>query len=102
MSDLRQSVTIDYVIGFINHLVEIDPDAITELVNFRVGCNMDMADHESVQVGHNNEGFTVGFAGLLNGIFGIHEDGWGPISFVSDENGKIIRVSRTVSMMDDN
>jgi hypothetical protein len=83
---MREQVSIDDVVQFLNSLLKVDPQAISALFDRgRVPCNQALADHPTVQV---NEG-GVGPLGILNGIFGTYEDGWGPILMVVEDDGTI-------------
>jgi len=92
---LNEKVTIDDAIGFLNSLVEVDADAVTRLVDARVQCNQEMADHESVQVQayDGDENYSVGILGVLNGLFGTFDcgpaEGWGPITALFNEDGSV-------------
>jgi hypothetical protein len=78
---IREQITIEEAIGFLNQMVLIDPDATRALVETRVPCNQAMADHPTLQVQvAPDESFLVGVLGLLNGIFGVDDEGWGPIA----------------------
>lgn len=80
---LKQTVSIDEVIALLNDAFEKDPEAIHELVTTRVPCNEAMADHPTIQVGVNWKGtskYVVGVIGILNGIFGTADDGYGAIA----------------------
>jgi hypothetical protein len=37
----------------------------------------------------------VGFLGVLNGLFGTRDDGWGEISAIFDKSEKLVRFERT-------
>lgn len=95
---IRESVTIDEVIGFLNHLITVDPGAITRLIEARVACNDAMTNHPTVQCGENE----VGFLGVLNGIFGTYgaeagsKEMYGPFTVHLSGHGEIIRFERTV------
>jgi hypothetical protein len=43
-------VSLDYAITFLNELVEADPQALHQLIEFRAPCNGIMADHPTVQI----------------------------------------------------
>ena len=61
-----------------------------QLVNFRVKCNEPLAEHETIQVWSVSEECYVGLMGILNGLFGIDENGWGFIAAVfDDDSGKL-------------
>jgi len=76
---LKETVTVDEVIEFLNEVLAIDGDAICNLVETRVACNAALANHPTVQVSPQDGNYTVGLLGILNGIFGTDEDGRGPI-----------------------
>ena len=83
-------------ISFLNELIALDPQAITALVESRVPCNQALADHPTVQVSATTgNGFSVGLLGVLNGLFGAREDGWGFITAVFDDNGQITEFKKT-------
>lgn len=58
------------VIQTLNEAFELDPEAISKLVEMRVPCNDQLADHPTIQVvlppGTNC--YHVGLLGILNGI----------------------------------
>jgi len=94
---------LDKVIETLNKLVEIDHDAIKNLIEKRVPCNDALKNHETVQVicdsfGGNPE---VGFLGLLNGLIGIHENGWGYISAEMEVGGRLLSFVRTPATKED-
>jgi hypothetical protein len=76
---LKDSVTLEETIAFLNELVKIDREALSLLLNTRVPCNKEMMNHPSVQVGEAGGETTLSILGVLNGMFGIREDGWGGI-----------------------
>lgn len=89
---IKETVTLNEVIDFLNELVEVDAPAVAALIANRVPCNEQLADHPTVQCGAQHGGFHVGMLGILNGLFGIHEgeyrNGWGAITAVFDDNDK--------------
>jgi hypothetical protein len=86
---IKENITIKEVVAFLNEILEIDNYAMTAFVSMRFTCNKALADHPSVQVGlYNDRYFEVGLIGILNGIFGKDEYGWGHISAVY-KDGKI-------------
>jgi hypothetical protein len=93
---LKLCVTVKEAVDLLNELLEIDYDAIYALINNRVSCNESLADHETVVVWQpEGEGPTVGVLGILNGLFGIREDGMGAICVEIDELGKILLFKET-------
>lgn len=84
------------VIAFLNSLVKIDKDAISNLINYKVPCNDLLSKHETVQVasdenGPGETGCKVGLLGILNGLCGIDENSYGFIVAEIDEDNKVIR-----------
>lgn len=90
---IHNHVTIDYTIQFLNKLLELDRDAVEALINARVPTNKEMADHPTVQVNLSSGTYLVGMLGILNGLFGIDNTGFGPIVGVFDD-GKLIAFRR--------
>lgn len=90
---LQESVTVEHVIGILNDLVALDPEAMREIIESRVTCNEALAEHPTVQVGATEEVYRVGMLGILNGIFGTIEGGpkhgYGPITLAIDEEGNL-------------
>lgn len=54
-----------------------------------------LAGHPTIQVNKIARGYSVGLIGILNGIFGATEYGFGAIAGVYDEEGRLIRFKRT-------
>lgn len=91
---IKDSVSIDDTIAFLNELMAIDPDAMAQLCISRVPCNEALADHPTVQVAPEDQGYSVGILGIINGLFGVDGSGWGPIERVID--GRVtVRFRRT-------
>lgn len=87
---IQESVTIAQVVELLNNAVATDPQGMKSLVEKRVRCNKELGDHPTIQVslrerpalargGSPTKVYEVGFLGMLNGIFGIDDDGWGAI-----------------------
>lgn len=98
---IRETVTLDEVIHLLNECVAIDPVAMASLVAARVPCSAGFCDHPTVQVGPIDEqnpaaGWEVGILGVLNGMFGVDDDGWGEITLYTKEGGSpALRFGRT-------
>lgn len=89
-------VTVDDAIRVLNEAVAADQDAISHLVNDRVACGQELADHPTIQVAvHGPADHSVGLLGILNGIFGADADGWGFITAGSEDDGTVIQFMRT-------
>lgn len=84
------------LIEYLNSLVEIDPDAIRELIEARVPCNEQLLNHPTVQVLKEDERAVpkVGFLGVINGFIG-EGNGYIMASF-NDETGKLLRFMHQV------
>ena len=87
---VKESVTIQETVDFLNELLKIDGQAINTLFSIRMACNESLSDHDTVQVGVIQPNyFQVGMIGILNGLFGKDEFGWGHIC-ADYYDGKII------------
>jgi hypothetical protein len=90
----KKSVTMKDVVSLLNDCVKRDRECMDKLVNTRVVCNKKLANHNTVQIkrSKNKKGiiYEVGLLGILNGLFGVDETGWGAISANSVllKNGK--------------
>ena len=83
------------VIGYLNDLLECDPEATQKLFDCRVPCNTRLADHPTIQVLGTYPHTDVGILGILNGFVGVIEEGsrqgWGLITAVYDEDGTLVK-----------
>jgi hypothetical protein len=91
---IRTTIALDEVIDYLNELIETDRPAMAALIANRVPCNPAMANHPTVQVQAQHGGYLVGMLGILNGLFGTFEDGWGPIVFVF-KDGNLLGVEES-------
>lgn len=66
--DPDAAMLTDRVIGFLNELSDLDPHAITALVETRVSCDLNLAVHPYVQTAYTGDGHVVGLLGILNGL----------------------------------
>ncbi len=89
------NINPELIIQFLNELNKIDSFALSKLMNFRVSTNKAMADHETVQVledkKDNEIDYKFGLLGILNGLCGIDEQGWGYIVAETNVNDEIIK-----------
>lgn len=74
-----KEVTADDAIRLLNEAFAADPVAMEVLMGVRVRVNEAMQNHPTIQVGADN---TLGFIGLLNGIFGVDENGNGRLAWI--------------------
>jgi hypothetical protein len=85
-------MTITSTIKLLNDALEADPVGINALFSHHVKVNGRLASHPTIQVS-DKEG--LGVLGLLNGVFGCNSKGWGYITAVVEDDGKISRFERT-------
>ena len=83
---LKPTVSPTDACDLLNTLSRDDPLMVISLFNIRVPCNRHTADHPTVQVSSQYGGNTVGILGLLNGLFGTNDDGYGCITMVVDDS----------------
>jgi hypothetical protein len=87
---IKESITLHEVADFLNSLLEIDPSTINSMFSMRMFCSKDLANHPAVQVANPKNWIPyVGFIGILNGLFGANENGWGRIAAQYSDNNKI-------------
>jgi hypothetical protein len=86
---LKQSITPQDACDLLNEMLKLDYDCTHGLVSHRQQCNEAIASHATIQVQQYDKIPKVGIIGVLNGIFGIRNDGMGSICFEID-NGKIL------------
>jgi hypothetical protein len=77
---IKQEITPDATAELLNELLSIDRQAVSGLIATRIPCNDLLADHPTVQVVTENGQCKVGFLGILNGLFGVDDKGYGPIA----------------------
>ena len=91
---MRDTVSIDDVIGLLNEVFRLDPVAANAFVENRSPCNEAIADHPTIQVVTRDGVPHFGPLGLLNGLFGVDERGYGPIASYYDDLGKLTGFGR--------
>jgi hypothetical protein len=98
---IKSSITIEEAVDFLNELRVTDAAAIQSLFSMRTSCNEKMADHPTVQVGTigTSTYYIVGLIGIINGLFGVDDDGIGRIT-VDYTDGQIDRFRLTDALMD--
>ena len=78
-------------IAYLNSLVDLDRGAISALIENRVPANDELADHPTCQVQMGPDGPVVGLLGVINGLFGVDEHGYGAIAACFEEDGTFIK-----------
>ena len=89
---LTQTKLVETMVDYLNSLVKMDPKAMTELMEHRVPCNVDLTYHPAVQVIADDpiHGSVVGMLGIINGFYGTRPSGRGYIEAVFDIDTKMI------------
>jgi hypothetical protein len=89
---------ITMAVRVLNEAVKADRMAIVNLIDHRVPCNEELAEHPSIQVSCKRPGekggvigCKVGMLGIINGIFGVDEQDWGFIAAEMDAEGRVVR-----------
>jgi len=89
---LKKQITMQDAVDLLNEALKLDSVAVNSVCNVRCLCNLDLAKHETIQVGQagrNGQVFIVGIIGLLNGMFGKDQAGLGALCAIYDDNFKI-------------
>ena len=86
---------IDRAIEVLNEMTMADREAVQLLVETRVPCNDALADHPTVQVHSDHGRHSVGLLGVINGLLGADDDGWGYVCAKFDDNMQLIEFKRT-------
>lgn len=80
----REAVTVNEMIKVLNEAFVLDPTAMQDLISTRFPCNQKLRDHETIQVhaygDSSMDNPKVGFLGMLNGLIGIDQNGFGAIA----------------------
>ena len=80
---------VDKAISVLNRAIKTDPAAIRRLFKVQIPCSDDLADDPDVQVKIEGDEYFIRPLGLINGLFGAAEDGFGKIvAICSDETGE--------------
>lgn len=88
---VKEKIKISEVVEMLNEMLKIDQEATSDLVKSRVKCNEGLAEHPTIQVSECGNTYEVGLIGVLNGIFGIDENGFGHIAYEIDKETKEIK-----------
>jgi hypothetical protein len=72
------------IVHYLNDLLKLSPEAISMLIEHRVPCTQELADHPTVQAvdGEKSGTYVVGLLGILNGLCGCRSTGGGFIAAV--------------------
>ena len=79
-------------VRILNEALAAEPDAVDRIFARQAAPAGKLVDHPTIQVGRN----TLSALGIINGIFGVDERGWGFIAAeIEQETGRIIRFCET-------
>jgi hypothetical protein len=96
--DKHLDLMLDRAVEVLNRALEVDPITISLMLLRRDPCSPDLLKDETIQVREdieNGKGFTsISPFGLINGLFGKDEEGWGHIIMIV-ENDMIIEFQKT-------
>ena len=101
---IAATITPQEAVNFLNELIALDGRLVTALFMRRLICGQEWADHPTVQVRRVAEVqeppndfavYEVGMLGILNGMFGVDEKGWGAIVAHLDDADQIVRFNIT-------
>ena len=85
---IKQSITPQDVCDLLNELLRLDPKCILTLIAHREPCNDSISEHPTVQVQPDTSSdhtSQVGILGIINGMFGVRDDGMGPICYETED-----------------
>jgi len=80
-------ITAQKIVDLLNEMAKLDPVATVKLVDSRVKCNDDLANHPTIQVTHTYE---VGLLGVLSGIAALENPREVIVAQFDDETKKLL------------
>jgi hypothetical protein len=87
---------VSQALTVLNCLLAVDPTVISQMMDFRLPCSQALADDPTIQVALREDGtYAVGPLGIINGLLGIDDRGYGPITGFVEDDGVISRFERT-------
>lgn len=89
---IKDNITVRDVCDLFNEIIQKDPECAKSLIDTRIICNKEIADHPTIQVLEENGETRVGLLGFINGMFGIGDDGMGPICVIINDDGLLERM----------
>lgn len=90
-------VTVEEAVAVLNRINVSDPTVLADFIAHYVPVSEALADDPTVQVGQppGRTGYHVGLLGILNGIFGVRDDGRGWITAMVNADRSIASFSVT-------
>tara|TARA_X000001036_G_scaffold41891_1_gene33601 strand:- start:658 stop:975 length:318 start_codon:yes stop_codon:yes gene_type:complete len=99
---MQISDPVTRAIAVLNDALDLDPKAITQLVNLRVDCNTQLAKHPTIQSSIYHGVTKVGTLGLINGIIGNSPSGViGAEGTIERNTGQFTLVRRFVDLREE-
>ncbi len=93
---------VSQAIKILNDALQRDPEAITKLVNLRVGCNVQLVNHPTIQTSIYHGIAKIGVLGLINGIVSNSPTGAiGAEGSIKRETGQFTVIRRFIDLRDD-
>ena len=90
---------ISEAVELLNDVLERDPEAITRLINMRVDCNENLANHGTAKVQKFGDVYRIGVLGLLNGVLGGSPSGdIGAKGPIIGDTGNFLRIKKFVDL----
>lgn len=86
---LEPMISVSDALEVLNRVHQADPTVMPALIALRVPCNEAVADDPTVQVATKDGGFEVGVLGLINGLFGVDDEGIGHIGAFYDDSHQL-------------
>lgn len=84
---MRKIATLEDVVRVLNQAISADAAAVTRMFTARFPCNRALSEHPTIQCGNDE----VGPLGIINGLFGVDADEYGPIAMVIGGDGLVER-----------
>ncbi len=80
---IRKNVTAADAVALLKEALNTDSEAINKMMRAPHGCNDALANHPTIQIDELvDKHHTISPLGFLNGLFGVAEDGIGPIAAI--------------------
>lgn len=85
-----KSISVEHAVEVLNDALRCDQEVVQKLIETRLPCNEKLAEHPTIQVSGIEGTAKVGLLGIINGVFGICNDGKGYIIAIYDESERLI------------
>lgn len=89
---LKKIISPQDACDLLNEFLKLDPECARAFFSHREKCNEAVTQHPTIQTfQYEGESPKVGFIGLINGMFGVKEDGMGAICYEIDQDTNEIK-----------